>query len=46
MMDTAKFHSPDLAARQSVWKTWALRLWNTGVDASVKYGGWLLRLFS
>jgi hypothetical protein len=46
MMDTAKFPSPNLTAKQAMWKTLAHRLWNKGMDASVKYGGWLLRLFS
>lgn len=45
-MDTAKFPSPNLTASQAAWKRVGIRLWNAGVDVSVKYGGWLLRWFS
>ena len=46
MMDTAKFPSPNLTAKQAAWKKMVIRLWNVGLDATVNYGGWLLRLFS
>ncbi len=45
-MDTAKFPVPDLASRRGAWKTTSMRVWNALVGTTVKYGGWVLRLFS
>ncbi len=45
-MDTAKFPAPGLESKHGMWKTAPMRLWNTMVGTAVKYGGWVLRLFS
>ena len=46
MMDTAKFPAPNLESKRGSWRLVGVRLWNAIVGASVKYGGWILRLFS